>query len=730
MKSVVKLLAMSLLACACAFAQTSVPRILASDLQSGPSTGGPNNKGTIVTVYGFAFGATQGASTISVGGVTAGSYLFWSDTKVSFQIGPSALTGNILLSTTAGTSNPKPFTVRTGRLLFVSTSGADTNSGSFSSPWHTVTKATASSQPGDIIYLMNGVSQTALNSSSASLAIANSGTSTAPIALVAYPGATATIGSSTGQQYGIRTTATANNWVLSGLTLRGAFTALAISNSANWRVMGNDISCPNGFGTGACLAATALTNAIFYRNRVHDVGSTTSASLKLYQAVQFDLGSNAIDFGWNEIANTRSCRALQFYSDTTALFNLTVRNNLIHDARCDGINFATIDPAKGAVQAYNNVIYRVGTGPAPGGIESSYAGIKVAGTNSAPVQLTNNTFYDCGRRDNADSGSISASASVVVVNNIINSLNGETYVAPNSTAGVFSGSNNLFFGAGATPTFFSASRNADPKFVTPGSNFELQSGSPAIDAGISSGFNRDIIQTPRPLGTAYDMGAYEYTGASASPTPSPTPTPTPTPTPAPSPSPTPTPTPTPTGSITVTPTSLAFGTVVIGSTANKTVTISNPSTVSVSISKVAASGTGFTASALTLPLTLASGQSATVTVTFSPQTSGAVTGSLQITTSASTTPTTVALSGTGGTIQHSVTLSWAASSSSASGYNVYRSTTSGGPYTKLNSTLLTGLTYTDSTVSSGATYYYVVTDVTSGVESGFSNQATAVVPTP
>jgi fibronectin type 3 domain-containing protein len=48
----------------------------------------------------------------------------------------------------------------------------------------------------------------------------------------------------------------------------------------------------------------------------------------------------------------------------------------------------------------------------------------------------------------------------------------------------------------------------------------------------------------------------------------------------------------------------------------------------------------------------------------------------------------------------------------------------------LNSTLLTGLTYTDSTVSAGATYYYVVTDAESGVESGFSNQATAVVPTP
>ena len=294
---------------------------------------------------------------------------------------------------------------------------------------------------------MNGVSQTALNSASASLAIAKGGTSSAPIALVAYPGATATIGSSTGQQFGIRTTAAASNWVLSGLTLRGSLSALAVANSANWRVIGNDISCPNGSGTGSCIAVSALSNGIFYRNLVHDSGSTTSVS-KLYQAVQFDTGSNGIDFGWNEIANTRSCRALQFYSDTTALFNLTVHDNLIHDARCDGINFATIDPVRGAVTAYNNVIYRVGTGPAPGGIESSYACLKVAGTNSAAVQVKGNTLYDCGGRRNADSGAVYATASVSLVNNIISLLSGESYLAANSTAGMLGGSNNLFFGAG------------------------------------------------------------------------------------------------------------------------------------------------------------------------------------------------------------------------------------------------------------------------------------------
>ena len=117
MKSAAKLLVMSLLACACALAQTSVPRVIATDLQSGPNTGGPNNKGTIVTLYGFGFGATQGASNISVGGISADNYLSWSNTKISFQIGTAAASGNVLVNTGAGVSNPKPFTVRVRQII-------------------------------------------------------------------------------------------------------------------------------------------------------------------------------------------------------------------------------------------------------------------------------------------------------------------------------------------------------------------------------------------------------------------------------------------------------------------------------------------------------------------------------------------------------------------------------------------------------------------------------------
>lgn len=81
---------------------------------------------------------------------------------------------------------------------------------------------------------------------------------------------------------------------------------------------------------------------------------------------------------------------------------------------------------------------------------------------------------------------------------------------------------------------------------------------------------------------------------------------------------------------------------------------------------------------------------------------------------------------------HSVDLSWTASTTTTvSGYKVYRSSLSGGPYTSLDTNPVTSTIFTDLNVAAGSTYYYVVTAVDSaGTESSYSNQATAVVPTP
>jgi fibronectin type 3 domain-containing protein len=76
-----------------------------------------------------------------------------------------------------------------------------------------------------------------------------------------------------------------------------------------------------------------------------------------------------------------------------------------------------------------------------------------------------------------------------------------------------------------------------------------------------------------------------------------------------------------------------------------------------------------------------------------------------------------------------VALSWNASTSQVAGYNVYSSTTVNGPYNKLNSSLVSATSYTDLSVQSGYTYYYLATAVNSqGLESSYSNQATASIP--
>jgi fibronectin type 3 domain-containing protein len=150
----------------------------------------------------------------------------------------------------------------------------------------------------------------------------------------------------------------------------------------------------------------------------------------------------------------------------------------------------------------------------------------------------------------------------------------------------------------------------------------------------------------------------------------------------------------------------------------------------VTISNVSVTGAGFSASGLTSGEILTPSQSATLTAQFAPTAAGLISGSVGIASNATNSPSTITVSGTGVSVTPaSVAMSWTASTSTVTGYNVYRGTTSGGPYSQLNSSLVTAVNYTDSTVTAGVTYYYVVTAVnSSNVESADSNQATAVIP--
>ena len=176
--------------------------------------------------------------------------------------------------------------------------------------------------------------------------------------------------------------------------------------------------------------------------------------------------------------------------------------------------------------------------------------------------------------------------------------------------------------------------------------------------------------------------------------------------------------------VTVTPSTLPFGKVVEGTSLQQTGTLSATG-AKVTISSANISNPLFVLSGLTFPVTVPAGQNVPFTATFSPVTTGTVSGTLSFVSNAGNSPKET-LTGVG--IPHSVRLSWAASTSQVAGYNVYRreGTTE---YKKINSAVVASTTYTDHAVTEGTTYYYETKAVDlSGKVSAPSNQAAAVIP--
>jgi hypothetical protein len=314
---------------------------------------------------------------------------------------------------------------------------------------------------------------------------------------------------------------TADYWVVAGFHFHG-LTAISLGGSSGtngWRIIGNDMTCPNGTGAAACAGSTAGQNLKFYGNHVHDASANVTGS-KLYHAVYLGTNSNHLDVGWNEIGPNNSCRGVQFHSTGgNNQFDLHVHDNYIHDIRCDAINFATVDPSLGPVEAYNNVLVHVGTGPDFPEGPADYAGVYVANTTNlgspcstgCTVKVYNNTIYDAGAQQTSGNGSIVVKSGPNVAlaqNNIFQQLSNETYI---SGGGTFTCDTNLFFGAGNGTASCTNSINQDPLFVNVvGRDFHLLVGSPAADKALTPpcpATDKDGVT--RPQGAGCDLGAFE-----------------------------------------------------------------------------------------------------------------------------------------------------------------------------------------------------------------------------
>jgi parallel beta-helix repeat protein len=177
--------------------------------------------------------------------------------------------------------------------------------------------------------------------------------------------------------------------------------------------------------------------------------------------------------------------AIQIYNSSgDPADNNIIRNNRLHDIRRSGepTQVWGVIVAGNRNQIYNNLIYNVGVGDYGDGIFVYYG---------SGNQIYNNTTYN-NRRSGIN---LYTNASGTEVKNNISYASGSNFFDGGTGTAQ---SNNLF--------------GTNPNFVDPATNnFQLQAGSPAIDAGTSLPVvTIDFAGHVRPQGGAPDIGAYEY----------------------------------------------------------------------------------------------------------------------------------------------------------------------------------------------------------------------------
>jgi hypothetical protein len=552
--TVIFFLMMSIVVCYAVPVLAGSPVIFYSDLVSGPNTGGENNNGAFVTIWGRNFGNSQGASFVTVGGGSVDNYREWSDTRICFQLGHNAKTGAISVTTSEGTGVGDIFTVRTtGTIYFVDINASSGGDGSFSSPWDNPHVWYINMSAGDICYFREGIYpgqygdktggyQWVFNTSSC-----NQGTETNPIAFVAYPGETVVFDASGSNaptsNFGPYWQNDFPDWIVISKFNLKAYNQCVGSAGMGCRIVGNDCEglttgdCPQMGSIGVNRKGWVLGNKIHggrthchYDHAIYIGGCPYSGNVYIGWNHIYD---NDFDYGPLVSINMEGTRC----GEGEYVKNIYFYNNIIDSSSypCRGLvqyllGYTSDEPKEQcpAVYIYNNQF-----------IECGMAGHAALTVENGKSYIYNNTFYNT-KGDQYAVYLLAASTGnsnawlydAEVVNNIIHVDSGvSNYIRvdtnyPRDGVSKVVLSNNCYFGdgpfAGTTGHTDPHSINADPKFMNPeGRDFSLQSDSLCLNTGISIVSPiviNDINGVPRPQGGEYDIGAYEY-GTGSSPPP-------------------------------------------------------------------------------------------------------------------------------------------------------------------------------------------------------------------
>lgn len=497
----------------------AAPRILYTDIITGPNTGGEGGNGAYLTIFGNGFGTS---GTVTINNVAVATVKQWTDTKITVQPGPAVSSGAIKVTSGGSDSNTDlAFTVVSGDIFFVALTGNDSTcvAGDITRPCRNIQNTFNRSDfgAGDHLVVRGGNWSDVYSRYGSFFSVVDkSGTSTTPIVLMGYPTETVNLVATTHSR-GIHSWNTTGHYVIANFHLDAAGKGLSIGlmpGTTNVRVVNNEVK---NFWENSGGAAAIDGSGKQYRilgNHVHDNGGS-----KLYHALYFDSrdtsGPDDIEIAYNHIHHQAGGRGIQIYGDTgTPIRNVRIHHNLIHDIALDGILFAR-DTSTG-LKAYNNVVYRTADPSMRGATndEGTSGGCIRFANSATEAEVYNNTFVDCNLDGNVDSGAFrfESAARVIVQNNVVVGSKYFNGIPPSNRMI----SNNLWYGGGAAPSWDTSPTTADPGFVDVSvKNYRLQGTSAAIDKGIalSGAVTNDYDGNMRPQGSGYDIGAFELSGA-------------------------------------------------------------------------------------------------------------------------------------------------------------------------------------------------------------------------
>lgn len=521
---------------------SNAPVIFYTDITSGPNTGGENNNGAVVSIFGKNFGSGLDNIQVYIGNnqvarkVYLGPSLGRTDIQqLAVQIGPSVNSGNIKVVVNGEESNTGlNFTVRSGNIYFVAPAGDDAAAGSYTAPWEHLDVAKSRLYPGDILYALDGLecfTQDRYSSSDECLRITTSGgsardgTEANPIAMIVYPGETAQIGCTDEGCPKKAISGYLDWWTIAGFTMRslagGRGAAISYSDYLN-AMEGSRLVNNNLRGAYYSIGTFSNSNMFVLGNNM--IGSVTGNSI-FYFSGSSKYPSDYIEIGWNlahDCIGDDGYPIKFFYAppsgpitpDALPVDKITIHDNAIYTTDRAPILLGGNDWGDNDwlydIKVYNNIIYDFRGGAGEGAIRySNTSGDLEVHMN---VETYNNTIIL-----DADS---SRSCFEVNGGNILTFKN-NLCVMGNTAISYFARIENVqtsiamdhngYYGGISIPAYDANPISGNPLFINANlHDYRLMSNSPYVNTGVSAGITRDYNGLSRPQGSGYDIGAFEY----------------------------------------------------------------------------------------------------------------------------------------------------------------------------------------------------------------------------